>query len=289
MIKRKKSIADSPPTTTPSGWAPGWTDAKTKCSGHFPWALADKGEVVEVVIPTIVCSDILPIAIELIRLQLGPVRPYFVIIDTGSPPEEQRRVWELRCEDVEVHLLAAGGYRHASDPVAVALDLALSICRTNKQVLTHADCFLQRQDALQSLLGHVTKETPVVGYQISPREGVKNWERMAGHTWTAIDVESIRSRGISWGFGASIDTKTSEEKDRWDTEYGFCRQLWDCGIEPKLLGTEENYERNLNKDFDHIRSLPSSRLYKHAHEQKAEAWINLAKTEAHKRIKKWKK
>ena len=287
MIHKKRTPRVHLPTNE-TGWAPGHTLAVEKNRGAYPWKSADNGNLVEVVIPTIVCADLLPYTIELIRLQTGVVRPYIVIIDTGSPPEEQKKIEALRAPDVEVHLLTSRGYRHASDPVAVALDLALSLCRTEKQVTTHADCFLLRRDALSDLVERVNPDNPVVGYQISPRPGVKDWERMIGHTWSAFDVASIRKRGITWGYGASVDTGTSALRGRWDTEYGFMRQCWREGIEPDLMGTEENFERNISEDFDHIRSLPSARLYDNKHLAKAEGWVDLAISDAKERIESWK-
>lgn len=240
--------------------------------GHRPW----ERYAVEIAIPVIDAMDTLPTVLELLRLQT--VRPYLVLIDTGSQPAQWEQLQTLRAPDVEIHRIASGGMRHASAPVAVALDLALSLCRTPAQILTHQDCFLTRRDALERLVSKLGPQTPVVGYQITPRT-VKGWRKMCGHTWTGLDVPTIRRTAARWGYNG---------QKNFDTEYGFFQALAKEEIYPVLLGAEENYTRNQTEDFDHVRSWPSAGLYSPDHRARAAEWMADALRDARQRIREWR-
>lgn len=240
--------------------------------GHAPW----KTHRVEVVIPVIDAMDTLPVVLELLRLQT--IRPYLVIIDTGSQPAQWEQLQALRAADLEIHRIASGGMMHASAPVAVALDLGLSICRTPYQILTHQDCFLLRRDAVEALVNQLGPQAPVVGYQITPRT-IPAWQTMCGHTWTGLHVPTIRKTSAKWGYNGQRN---------FDTEYGFFTALAEEGIAPILLGGESNYSRNITADFDHVRSWPSSGLYAPEHRAKSLQWMEEALKDARQRIRAWR-
>jgi len=65
---------------------------------------------------------------ELLALQT--VRPYVLLLDTGSSPAVVRTLETLRRPDVEVHTIRAHAYAHSSAPVTTAMDLAFALCRT---------------------------------------------------------------------------------------------------------------------------------------------------------------
>ena len=239
--------------------------------GSAPW----RRHAVEVCIPVIDPMDTLPEVLALLRLQT--VSPYIVLIDTGSQPAQLEALEALRGPDVEIHRIASAGQRHASASVAVALDLAVSLCRSECLLMTHQDCFLRRRAAVSALLERLNPHNPVAGYQISPRQ-IPDWQMMVGHTWTGLHLPTIRQTSARWGFDGQKD---------FDTEYGFCRALQRCGIVPEMLGTEENYRRNINLDFDHVRSWPSAGLYSATHRAKASAWMAEALSEARQRVKAW--
>lgn len=249
--------------------------------GSRPWLAAQA----EVVIPVIDCSDTIGEVIELLRLQT--VRCHIVLIDTGSTPRELALLLDRRADDVEIHQVHAAGWVHPSAPVAAALDLALSLCRTPVQVLTHQDCFLRRREALEDLVERTTSVTPWVGYRITER-AIPDWQLMTGHTWTGLYVSRIRETHARWGLDLSGRDLAQLSRHNWDTEYTFCRALRDAGISPVFLGEEKNYQRNQDDTIDHVRSWPSSGLYSDQHREKAKEWMTSALDEARGRIRQWR-
>ena len=245
--------------------------------GHKPW----ERHVVEVAIPVINPMETIEPVINLLRCQT--VRPYIVLIDTGSDPAQWEQVQALRGPDVEVHALWTGGLYHSSAVVAAALDLAIALCRTEYLLFSHSDCFLKRRDAVERLLGELDSDCPAAGYGITPRDGIPDWRRMMGHAWSGIHVPSIRKTAARWGHR---DPK-HQRQDNWDTEYGFNRQLFLEGIYPRLLGYEENWSYNILEDYEHVRSWPLSAMYLPQHHEKAKSWMTQALDGAHQRIKDW--
>lgn len=250
-----------------------WRGVPNAWEGHQPWTR----HAVEVCIPVIDPMDVLPTVVELLRLQT--VRPYIVLIDTGSTPDQFAQVNAMAADDLEVHRIASGGQQHASAIVSVALDLGMSVCRTSKLILTHQDCFLTRRDAVEELAKSLSPSSPVVGYQITPRE-MPDWPMMIGHTWSGLYLPAVKKSPARWCY-------TGEAS--FDTEYSFCRQLIKAGIKPVLIGSEANYTRNQTKDFDHVRSWPSAGLYSPLHREKAKEWMRDALVSAEKRIARWSK
>lgn len=247
-----------------------------------------------VALPHLDTLEYLQACVDLIRLQADP--PYILVLDTGSPPEVCARLEELRADDLEVHYIRGHGYIHSSQPVCVALDLAFALCRTERLVLMHTDVFLRRRDALKWLLAQVTDETPVVGYQMSPRPDAKGeWARITSHAFTGCWMPAMRRHGVSWSmerwygrFGRPEHTTMG-----WpDTESPFLLSLDDAGIVPKLLGPEPNYERHQTEWIDHARSIAGIRVATPAADllrRKIEDYAGQALAEARERAVRWRR
>lgn len=111
---------------------------------------------VTVALPVLGQVECTKICIELLRLQT--VKPFFVIVDTGSSPADLKRFLRLRAEDVEVHSLRLNGTFHPSEFVANALDLCWSLARTEYIYTTHSDVFARRRDLLEWGTVHVGQQ-----------------------------------------------------------------------------------------------------------------------------------
>src|SRR5436305_1756575 len=72
---------------------------------------------VTLAVPHLDTPETLPALLDLWALQT--VRPYVLLIDTGSPRPVRRGLERLR--GIEVHLLRPHGFRHPSAAVGVAL------------------------------------------------------------------------------------------------------------------------------------------------------------------------
>ena len=101
---------------------------------------------VTVALPCLDHADETAICVELLRCQSVP--PYFILVDTGSRPDQAKRLRAMRAPDLEVHSLRINGARHPSAPIANALDLCFSLAATPYVFTTHQDCFARRPDLL---------------------------------------------------------------------------------------------------------------------------------------------
>lgn len=241
-------------------------------------------------IPHLDTIEPLKMTIELLRYQTA--RPYILVIDTGSPTEVRDELELLRAEDVEIHFVAAHGWRASSEPVSVALDLSHALCRTEHLFQTHADVFMRRRDFLESLMRVTNPNTPVVGYRLSPREWAgREWEWMVGHTATMCYMPTLHRIGATWNFQRIFHAYGYkwQECGGWpDTETGFNRCLRDHGIDPVFIGHDRNYERQIDDNIDHFRSFTGSKIYSGEYHEKALLWYADAMNEARARIEIWK-
>ena len=130
------------------------------CS-HKPWQYD-----AAVMIPVLDCVEPLPLVVDLLRLQT--LKPYIILVDTGSLPEHFAKVESLRAPDLEVHSLRLNGFEHSSQSVAMACDVGFAVCQSRFLFLTHTDCFLRSRTVLEEF-AELCQDHPVVGYQISPR------------------------------------------------------------------------------------------------------------------------
>lgn len=249
-----------------------------------PWHYA-----VTVAIPHLDTLESLQAVVALLRRQT--VAPYILIIDTGSPPPVLRDLEEMRDVDLEIHYVQGHAYAHTSEPVAVALDLAHALCRTQHLFHTHADCFLRRRDFLESLIRVTNANTPVVGYRMSPRDWATiDWQWMIGHTASMFYMPSIWRSGASWNFQRlHFDYGFEFSTGGWpDTETGFNFGLRDAGIVPVFIGHEQNGVREIDGNRDHVRSFCGARVYADAnYNVPAAEWMAAALKEAWERVKVW--
>ncbi len=248
---------------------------------------------VTAVIPVLNTSETLPTCIELLRLQT--VKPYILIIDTGSVESHMENALALRDEDVEVHSIGLNGVRHPSDYPAMAMDIAFSLCRTPYLFATHADCFLRRRDFLQYMVGLCKTESPACGYELSPRAH-DDWKGMLSHTASMYDMKVMDEIGFGWSLRRLcnaydlVDYKPDPMRPNWpDTEILGNYIMKKNGIVPHLIGPEENQARKIDDNIDHFRSYTSGKLYSPHYFKTAHAWYLSAREEALLRIENWKK
>lgn len=241
-------------------------------------------------IPVLDTIDELELVIELLQLQT--IKPYIIVIDTGSSEENLSKLQGLRKENVEIHSLRLHGVIHPSDFPAMAMDLAVAICRSPYLLCTHADCFLTRQNAIEDLL-KITKVKKIAGYRITPRQH-KDWSTMVGHTWTMLCMDTLLKIGASWSLWRLAklfqieNHRPNPMTPNWpDTELLINYIFKENGFEPYLIGTEENFQRNITFDFDHCRTLTSGMLYSPEYYKKAKSWADDAKRQAKERIASW--
>jgi hypothetical protein len=268
----------------------GWLTVQTPwegCCSKKPWEYE-----ITAAIPCLNTSETLPICIELLRLQT--IRPYIMIIDTGSLPHHLEKVQAMRAEDLEVHTIALNGVRHPSDYPAMAMDLALTLCRSSFLFATHADCFLRRRDFLEYLLDLCKNKSPAVGYELSPRKH-HDWKGMLSHTASMYDMKAMDLIGFGWSLRrlcneyGIVDYKPCELGSNWpDTEILGNYILKRHDIVPHLIGGEENEKRTLDDNIDHFRSYTSGKMYSPPYFKKVQEWYNDAKKEALTRIENWK-
>ena len=247
---------------------------------------------VTAVIPCLNTSETLKCCIELLRLQTE--RPFIMIIDTGSQQDHLANTLDLRDEDVEVHSISLNGVLHPSDYPAMAMDLAMTLCRSKFMFATHADVFIKRRDFLEHLYGVCEKGFPVVGYEISPRAH-SDWKGMVSHTATMYDMKVMDKIGFGWSLRRLcneydiVDYKPDPMRPSWpDTEILGNYILRKNNVLTKIIGHEQNQERTDDENIDHFRSYTSGKMYSPPHFKKTRAWFEDAILKAEKRIESWK-
>jgi len=219
-----------------------------------------------------------------------------VIVDTGSSERHMAvlREWERRESRVEVHQLHFKAVKHPSDPVAIAMDLAFSLCTTPYMFATHVDCFPVRQDLVESFIEAAKASgDPVAGYQITPRAGIDT-EGWVGHTATLFDMTRADELNLAWSQRklcqlTGMDHFGNNRCGGYpDTEFLINKQLDLVGIPRLIMGTEENYVTTDDANIVHVRSYASSKLYSPDHHSKATVDMEKALVETKERIELWK-
>ena len=235
-----------------------------------------------VCVPHLETPETLPVLLALLQLQT--VKPYILIIDTGSSPKTVKRIEALRRPNVEIHYIRAHGYRHSSAPVTTALDLAHALCRTTHLLHTHSDVFPRRRDLLEWLLGLCRDDQPVVGYEMSPRPGTSHWRNVVSHTCTMLHMPTIRQAGATWSFERYWESgEARPQQDGYpDTEQPFDRCIRRAGIYPYLIGHDANHVRYTDDNIDHARSHTGLKL-----EGSGSPGLPAAVREAQSRVKEW--
>lgn len=241
---------------------------------------------VTAVIPHLETIEPLWIAVQLLRKQTE--RPYIVIVDTGSNIKTMELLERMRADDLEIHYIRSNNYRHPSQPVPAAMDLAHSLCSTDYLFHTHSDVFLRRDDLIEDLLRICNEHVPIVGYQMSPRGWITpEWKGMIGHTLSLFHLPSIEKAGATWSMERAFrsDAALSKEMCGWpDTETGFNRVIKKHGIQPFFIGDDENWVRQVDRNMDHVRSYPGSQIYAEEYFKTAEGWMLDAMRDALPRI-----
>jgi hypothetical protein len=245
------------------------------------------------VIPVMDTFEQLEICVRLLKSQT--IKPYIVVIDTGSVSEEFEKIEQLRSEELEVHSLRLNGVLHPSDFPAIAMDLAFSLCRTEYLYATHADCFLRRRDFLESLLESCSASAPVIGYEISPRSHA-DWQGMVSHTASLYHMPTMDKIGFGWSMRRLAnhynikDYRPDPSRPQWpDTEILGNYILRKNKIKPILIGKEPNFERKKDENIDHFRSFTSGKLYSSSYYKQVMVWYTEAKKEALERLEMWER
>lgn len=252
--------------------------------------------LVTAVVPVIDTVEMLEICVSLLRMQTE--RPYIIVVDTGSTEDNFKRIDSLRSEDLEVHSIKLNGVLHPSDPVCMAMDLAQSLCRTEYMFATHSDCFLMRRDFLKDLVsgcgGDGEGKFPVIGYEMSPRHH-DDWRGMVSHTATIYHMRTMDKIGFGWSMrrlASMYDLKSHEphpERPNWpDTEILGNLILRQNEIPVKLIGGEENFQRNRDQNIDHCRSASLGLLYSPDYRKASAEWVASAMDDARQRIINWR-
>jgi hypothetical protein len=246
---------------------------------------------VTAVVPCLDTYEQVKICTTLLRLQTE--RPFIFVVDTGSCTKELKKIESLRDDDLEVHSLKFNGVQHPSDFPAIAMDFAFSACRTQYLYATHADCFLRRRDSIEELMNLCPKRSPVVGYEISPRQH-SDWKGMVSHTATIYHMPVMDRIGFGWSlrrlanYYNIVDYTPSPDRPGWpDTEILGNYILRKNNIVPYLIGKELNFSRKKDENIDHFRSFTSGKLYSDSYYQTAFGWYKDAKKEAMERISLW--
>jgi hypothetical protein len=246
---------------------------------------------VTVAIPHLETPETLPVLLELLALQT--VRPYVLLLDTGSSPAVVRILESLRRPHVEIHYIRAHAYAHSSAPVTTAMDLAFALCRTPYLFCTHSDVFPRRRDLIEWLLGLCGASQPVVGYEMSPRPDTNSWRNVVSHTCTMLHMPTMRRIGATWSFERYWESGEARPQQPGypDTEQPFDRCIRRAGVYPFLIGHDQNYARYTDDNIDHVRSLSGLNLYEACGEMYRNCRTNLAQVvrEAKARIRAWRK
>lgn len=273
----------SAPLVAPSG-SKGTAKAYQGVCERKPWEYT-----VTAVIPHL--NTPAPLLWAIRTLQEQSVTPYILVMDTGSHPDVIEEIEGYRSETVEIHYLRSHGWTHSSAPVAVALDTAHALCRTEFLYHTHSDCFVRRRDWLEWLLGECTPDQPVVGYQMSDRSwATDQWSWMVSHTATMLHWPTLRTAGVNWSMDRYREHSGVNGLGWPDTETGFNWSLRLAGITPKLLGPEFNYTRQTDENIDHVRSYGSYAIYGSTSNQDRadkDRWIRLAIDDARRNVERW--
>jgi hypothetical protein len=252
---------------------------------------------VTVGIPVLDTPEELAMVVALLREQT--IRPFIVIVDTGSTDENLDKILSLRAEDVEVHSIRMNGVKHPSDFPAIAMELIQNRAQTEWLFCTHADCFLKRRDVIEEFIGIAMRENvPAVGYQISPRPHA-NWEGMLGHTATLLRIPDMLRMGVGWNqwrvclLEGIEDHSPDPNRANWpDTEILLNYMLRKNGVTAYIVDrdnpVEKNRERNEDHRIDHCRTLTAGKLYSPDHYAKAVVWVEDAMAKARQRLKEWK-
>ena len=241
-----------------------------------PWQYNVTAAIVHIDTP-----DLLATVLDILRAQTE--RPFLHVIDSGSLEKHRAKLekMEYESDDLEITYLRPRAWKYSSEPVSASMDCAFALCKTEYIYATHTDVFLKRQDHIEWLLSKCDKNTPAVGYQMSPRIWTRDlWKRILSHTSSLYHMPSMRKYGVSWSMQAASEAVSGIAADplkaSWpDTEVNVGLCLHRAGIGERwlddqdptsenpsvlMIGTEPNvpYEDNW---LEHVRSTTLHNLY----------------------------
>lgn len=268
---------------------------RNRPSSDLPWhgSIAKKPweYPVTVAIPVLDHVDLVEAIIEAYRA--GTVKPYIMLIDTGSLPHEFAKLAKMRAPDVEVHQILLNSTPHASDLPAMACDLSFTLCRTDYLFCTHSDVFPRRKDLLQHFL-HLAKNSgnPAIGYELTERDH-SDWQGMISHTASLFEMKVMDQMGAGWSMRRLLNSYGVDQGDvgcnSWpDTEILINYVLRHFKIKPLLIGKEENFKATKDENIYHARSLTCSSLYSKEYYKKAMDWRKEAYDEVWANIAQWR-
>jgi hypothetical protein len=237
--------------------------------------------------------EMVPTVVDLLRYQSEP--PHIIIVDTGSSEQACKELEANRAPDVEIHYIRSHAYRHPSQPVSAACDLAMSLITTEYAFWTHSDVFLRDRDYLRRTMAMCGPDTPVVGYEMSPRSEY-NVSGFIGHTATMSHKPTLDRLGVTWSVERAYNqfgVPRGEMTGGWpDTEGLLNLILKEAGIKPVLIGKDTNLENFIDERIQHVRSFAGSKLYANdgsgSYHETAQGWLVEALSEAQERIARWK-
>lgn len=266
------------------------SDALLPWEGHYPLKPWDYR--VCAAIPVMDSWEEVGLIIELLRLQT--IHPYIVLIDTGSEPQNYLKMEEYRAPDVEVHRIAVNGALHPCDYPAWAMDLAMSLCRSDYLFSTHQDLFLRCRDVIEEMLP-LCEKYKAVGYAISKKRYQQDCEGMIGHQCSMFHVRTMDLNYAHWNqrkmcrlFGLP-DQRPDARRQWWpDTELPINYMLREAEIAPYRIGQETFGERQVDRRVDHCRAVNTYRLYHPEYLERALSWIREAREDARERIEQWR-
>jgi hypothetical protein len=214
-------------------------------------------------------------------------KPFISIQDTGTDTKNLQDLLSLEASDVEVHLNRWRAHRQMHDFRSLALDHAISDCRTPYLLFTHNDLFPIHQTVLEGLISVCCESQPVVGYQL-PQKG-DLYDLMVSDTFTLIHVETIDRVRASWNprWGRTFNPSLFKEPEKVPAELTFNLMLRNAGIEPLILGNDLSRTRQLTFHFDHVSSYTSSSLYYRSDFPRAYSDMLDAINQAEQRLAKW--
>ena len=206
---------------------------------------------------------------------LQTIKPFILVMDTGSTSKASQGLLEELESHPSIEVARLGivsGVQHSSDRVAHAMDYGFSRCPTEFLLSTHLDLFVQRRDIAERMMQLCDAQTPVVGWEMSPRgageKGILNGslsDGIPGHMLTMFHMPTMDCIGAGWSLrrGHHCFGLPREKNDisGWpDTEVCLGKVLEQNGIVPHLIGRETNASFQATEDWIHLRSATEKRL-----------------------------
>lgn len=223
-----------------------------------PWSYR-----VTAVVPHCNTPDLLRLCLAFLRVQT--VRPYIVVVDTGSQQRLLPELLAMRGEDCEVQQVACHGVERSADLPAIAMEVGQACVRSPWMLSVHSDCLVTDRTLIERWIdqaeSQVTGEglVPAIGYQSIPRVGCDWWRGMLSHTLTLLHMPTCDRADVAWSLRRLVNKYSHDWSDldrvtRCDTEVLLNCQLDAAGV-PKIIVGEESWgETERDDNRVHLRS-----------------------------------